>query len=157
MAAVQRSNALGEKGPSILLQAGDESVKKTATRLGRNRADHHQPCDPGAAVSLQVSQRFAIAHRVADERDVAEVESVDDCREIVCQSVVVIAVPRIGGPSMAAPIIGHTAQTLVGQLDELVLPDVGIESPGMGEKDRIAGSPIEVEQARTVLGLDEGR
>lgn len=57
---------------------------------------------------------------------------------------------------MAASVIGDAAQALVGRLDELVLPDVGIEAPGLGEHHGLAGSPIDVEEARTVFGLDEG-
>src|ERR1700730_11990462 len=107
-------------------------------------------------MSLQVSDRFAVAHREADERDVVEIELVDERRQIIGQSVEVIAPPRIGGPSMAPTVIGDAAQALVDQFGELVLPDVRIETPGMGEEHGLAGAPIDVEQARTVVGLDKG-
>src|SRR5580704_19724594 len=108
-------------------------------------------------MALQVSDRFSVAHREAVERYVVEIELVDERCQVVGQSVEVIAPPRIGGPSMAPTVIGDAAQALVDQLGELVLPDVRIETPGMGEEHRLAGAPIDVEQARTVVGLDKGR
>ena len=94
---------------------------------------------------------------MGDQRDLPEVEPVDDRRQVVGQAVVVVAASRVARPAMAAPVVGDAAQALVGQLDELVLPDIGIEAPGMGEDHGLAAPPVDMEQARAVFGLDERR
>src|SRR5215470_4502419 len=94
---------------------------------------------------------------MADKRDLAKVELFDHRREIAGEGVVIVAPPGVARSSVAATVVSDAAQPLVGQVNHLVLPHVGVERPTVDEDDGLAGAPVLIEQARAITGYDEWR
>jgi hypothetical protein len=105
----------------------------------------------------QVAYALLCADRVADERDVRQVQALDERMEIVGQGIEIIAGARIVGAAVAATIESDAGKSALRQCDHLRLPGVGIQRPGVSEDDRSAGAPATVEEFSAVMRGEIGQ
>jgi hypothetical protein len=106
-------------------------------------------------VAGEVANDLAAPHRVGYQRDLVQVERLDEDREIVGEGVVVVSTPGVVGATVAAPVIRHRAQTAVDAADHLVLPCSAAQRPGGAEHHGRAGAPVAIEERDLRLGSDE--
>jgi len=82
-------------------------------------------------VAADVAGDLAATGGVADEDDVAEVERVEERREIVRVRVHVVAGPRLARAAVAAAVVGDDAMAALGHEHHLQIPRVGRQRPAM--------------------------
>jgi hypothetical protein len=56
---------------------------------------------------------------------------------------------------MASVIVGDATQALSGQMDHLVLPHVGVQSPTVNENDGLAGPPVLAEEHGAIAHFEK--
>jgi len=104
-----------------------------------------------------VARHLAAAGGMADQHRIVQIELLDDRSEIVGVGVHVVAVPGLARAAMAAPVVRDRAVTMGRDEHQLVVPRVGVQRPTMTEDDRLAGSPVLVEQFGAVSRRDHVR
>ena len=77
-----------------------------------------------------------------DQHDVAQVQRLDQRRQIVGIGVHVVAAPRLAGSPVPAPIVGDGAEAVRGHEEHLRFPAVGVQRPAVAEDDRLPGAPV---------------
>ena len=85
----------------------------------------------------------------------AQIERLDQRREVVGVGVHVVAVPGLARAAVAAAVVGDAAVAAGGQEQHLVFPGVGAERPAVAEDDRLPGAPVLVVDLRAVFRFDE--
>ena len=142
---------------------GEEVADRGIHAIGIGRRLQHEGGDgcyqqdarhPGAAVAGDVPSHLAGPHGMADKGDLGETEVVEKSGQIVRQRIEIIAAAGPIRPSMSPPVIGDTAQAMAGEKRHLIVPGVRVEDIGVHEDDRLPGSPILVEEACAVAGLE---
>jgi len=103
-------------------------------------------------MAREIAHDLAAAHRVADQRDVAEIVRVQHRREVVGEPVVVVAARGLGRLAMAAAVVGDEPQALSVQRRELLAPDLGAQRPAMDEDDGPADACFSAEELLAVPG-----
>lgn len=88
------------------------------------------------------------------EREIAEIQMVVQCAEIVGEGVAVVTVPRRIGTPVPSPIVRDAPEAMVNQVRDLELPHAGVESGAGDEHHRPAGSGVGVEQTGTGASLN---
>jgi len=68
--------------------------------------------DPALAVAGEVAHGLAAREGMGDERDVDEVERVEDGGEVAGERVVIVAAAGVARPAMGAAVIGDAAEAL---------------------------------------------
>ena len=111
----------------------------------RHRADQHGLRDPLRPVTANVTRDLAAARRMADQRGIAHVERVEQCREIVGIRVHVVAGERLSRPAVTAPVVRDHAVAVLHEEQHLCVPCVGVQRPAVREHDRAADAPVLVE------------
>jgi hypothetical protein len=108
---------------------------------------------PGA-VAAEVPYDLTATGGVPDQGDVAQVELVDDRREVV--GVVVHVMPGIGlgRPAVPAPVVGDPAEAVVRDELQKDVPVVGIQRPAVAEYDGTARAPVLVEDVEPLRRPD---
>src|SRR5260370_24732959 len=94
--------------------------------------------DPPRAVDSQMADDFAASHAGPDERDVGEVEVLDQQLQVTGQGLVVIAVPGLGGTTESAPVVGDDPVPAVDQRPDLPFPSARARRPAVHEDDQPA-------------------
>ena len=84
---------------------------------------------------------FPAAGGMADQRRVLDIERIQDGREVVGIMIHVVAVPRLVGPAMAAPVMSDHPEAAACQKEHLAVPGIRGQRPAVGEHDRSAGPP----------------
>ena len=107
------------------------------------------------AVPADVARDLAAAGGEADEDHVAQVERLDQRRQVVGVVVHVVAVPHLGRAAVAAAVVGDRAEAVVGEEELLRLPAVAAQRPAVAMHDGLAGAPVLVEDLDAVGGGDE--
>src|SRR6266545_686275 len=161
----ERDRTLGDIGRAIPLQRRDRLIER---RLGRAirvvLAPENAGCggahkrgagNPATAMPRQIAGDLATADRVADQRDLAQVELCQQRREVIGQRVELIAAPGIIRAAVAAPVVCDAAQTLLRQRRHLVLPHVAANRPAARKHHRPPGAPIAIVKARAIARFDE--
>jgi hypothetical protein len=75
----------------------------------RDRRYERHLGDPFAAVTADVASHLAAPGRETDEYRIAQVEPVDQRRQVVGVRVHLVAVPRLGRPTMTTAVVGDAA------------------------------------------------
>src|SRR5215470_1816907 len=119
-------------------------------RSDQRDAGHSFPPAP-----VQVTHALAAAHRMADQRDVAQVQGLEQDGQVAGQRVVVVTAAWRIRPAVPAPVVPDTAQARLYQRVELVLPHPAVQQPGVGENHRLATTPALVVQPRAVSCREE--
>jgi hypothetical protein len=94
---------------------------------------------------------------MADQSDVAKLELLEHSGEVCCQGVEVIAVGRLVGARVPAPVIGDDAQSLGNQPVGLQGPDRRSQRPAVDEDDRLAGAAIDIGEPLIVACFHDAR
>ena len=107
-------------------------------------------------MAADIASDLAPAGRKAEHRNVAKVERLDHCGQIVGIVIHVIAVPRLAGAAMPAPIMRNDPEPLVGEEERLVFPAVRTQRPTVAERDDGTGPgpPILVVELHAIAGGD---
>src|ERR1700758_2726050 len=92
--------------------AGRDSVRIVGARQEHrsHRATKYDPGDAPGTVPSDVAYDLRRSHGVTDQGDVRQIEPLDQGAQIVGQGVDVVARARPVGATVAAPVIGDTAQ-----------------------------------------------
>ena len=156
-----------EIGLAVALHALLDAVEHRAVDADRivlglqqivgGRADEAGLRDVAPVVPREIAHDLAAAHRVADERRVAHTGLRDHRGEIVGEGIEVVAGCRLRRAAEAAAIVGDHAIAGLRERGRLIVPDVGIERPGVGHDDGAAGAAgVLDENLGAILGLDLG-
>src|SRR5215469_11307380 len=77
-----------------------------------------------------------------DQRDVAKIQLIHHCRQVVGESVEIVAAIRLARAAMTAPVERDAPCALLGQTEHRDLPPPGIHSPRSKKYDRFACAPV---------------
>src|SRR5271170_3852617 len=98
-----------------------------------------------------VTSDFAAASRVADMDCVLEVKLFGEHCEIVCVRIHIVAVPRLGGAAVAAPVVRDDSVAVLAEEQHLPVPVVRGERPSVTEHDGLTRAPIFVINLSTIF------
>ncbi len=118
----------------------------------RHRADEHGLGDPAFAVAAEVADHLAATGGVPDVNGVAQVQMLGQRGEVVGVVVEVVAVGRLGGPAVTAPVVRDHPIAMLQEEQHLRVPVVGGQRPAVAEHDRLTRSPVLVEDVGAVGG-----
>src|SRR4026207_1101160 len=79
---------------------------------------------------------------MADVNRILQVEMVSDSLQIVGVMIHVMAVARLGGAAMAAPVVGDDAITLLEEKQHRRVPVISRQWPAVAEHDGLAFAPV---------------
>src|SRR4029079_19701457 len=103
----------------------------------------------------QIAHPYPAAHRVADKRRVAHARLFDHISEIVGKSIEIVTAGWLVRKAEHASVLHEDSEAGLGKLRSLMVPDIGIQRPGVGHHDGAAGAPgILDEKLGAVPGLD---
>jgi hypothetical protein len=91
---------------------------------------------------------------MADVNGVPEIEMCRQRRKVVGIVVHVVAVARLGGSPVAAPVMGDDAIAVQQEEHHLGVPVIGRQRPAMAEHDGLTASPVLVEDFHAIRGSD---
>src|SRR3569833_2750501 len=86
-----------------------------------------------------------------------QVEGADQRGKILGEGVVVVSLPGLAGPAMAAAIEGHATKAVRRHEHHLVVPDICGERPAMADDDGCSAAPVLVVDLGPILAYDEAR
>ena len=101
-----------------------------------------------------VARHFTAAGRVADHRDVLEIQGLDHRCEIVGITVHVVPGRRLAGSAMATTIVCHDSEAVLCEKQHLAVPGVGAQRPSVREGYDRPLAPVFVVDRRAVLHCD---
>jgi hypothetical protein len=99
----------------------------------------------------QVVDHLAAAGRMADVNGVLQIEMCRQRGQVVGVVVHVVAVAGLGGSPVAAPVMGDDAIAVLDEEQHLRVPVVSGQGPAVAEHDRLAGTPVFVEDLGAVI------
>ena len=120
----------------------------------RDRGHEHRLRDPRRAVCGEIAGHLARAHRVPDQRRVAQVELLHQGAQVRGEGVVVVAGRRLAGLPEPAPVIGDHPAAGVQQHRELPVPRAAAEGIAVDQDDgrsRAVILVVEVDRPRVLL------
>src|SRR5262245_814282 len=97
---------------------------------------------------------FTATGRVTHQRDVVEIEGLDDGGRIVGGAVHVVAGGGLAGPAVASPVMCDCAEAVLHEKQHLAVPCIGVQRPAVGEGDDGTLAPVLVVDLGAVLGGD---
>src|SRR5207249_1034930 len=109
---------------------------------------------PICPVPADVAGDFAPARRVTNVDRILQIQRFDERREVVSVRVHVVAVPRLAGAAMPAPVMGNAAVASRGQEEHLVFEGICAERPTVAEDDWLSRSPVVEVDLRAIPGGD---
>ena len=78
-----------------------------------------------------VTSHFASTCGVTDQRDIVEIQLLDESRQIVSVAVHVVPGPGLAGPTMATPVVCNHAESVLAEEHHLSVPGVRTQRPSM--------------------------
>ena len=115
----------------------------------------HEPGDPCGAVPPHVVDDLAATRGVPDQGEVVQVERLDEGGQVVGVGVHLVAVPGLGGATVAAAVVGDDPVTVLGQEPRRGIPGIGVQRPAVAEDHGRPAAPVLVEDLCAVVGGDE--
>ena len=100
----------------------------------------------------QIVHHLAAAGGMADVNGVLQVEMRGQRRQVVGIVIHVVAVARLGGPAVAAAVVGDDAIAVLEEEQHLRVPVIGRQRPAMAEDDGLTFAPVLVENLNAVFG-----
>src|SRR5690606_39785504 len=116
-----------------------------------DRGDENRLRHPGRPMPADVSCDLAATRGVTDQGDVAEVERLDELRQVVGVRVHVIARRRLARPPVPASVVCNHAEAILREEEHLPIPRIAIERPAVGKEDDGALPPVLVVDLCAVL------
>ena len=104
----------------------------------------------------QIAHHLAAAGGMADMDGVLQIEMRGQRRQVIGVMIHVVAVADLGGAAVAAPVMGDDAIAVLQEEQHLRVPVIGRQRPAMAEHDRLARTPVLVEDLDAVFGGDGG-
>src|ERR1700752_1019943 len=95
---------------------------------------------------------LAAAGGMADMEGAFQIEMRRQSRQIVGIMVHIVAVGGLGRATMATAVMGDNAIAMIEEEQQLRVPIIGRQWPAVAEHDRLARTPVLVEDFRAVLG-----
>jgi hypothetical protein len=152
-------------GPAVAEHALFDAVEHLAVdaagvvlgfqEIVRGRRHQRRLGDVAALVAREIANDFAAAHGIADQGRIAHAGLLDHGGEVVGKGVEVITRRGLRGAAETATIVSDHPHARLGQRRGLIIPDIGVERPGMRHHHGAAGSAgILHEQFGAVLGPD---
>lgn len=128
-----RSRSVGRystwRTPSKLLPATPSGLSSVFKRDWVTGAIRTTRANAAAAVPRQAPDHLAATHRLADQRDLAKIKLFDQSREIVGQSIEVVAATKANRPAMAAPVKSMYRNRRLAKNAILGSPSVRVQGP----------------------------
>ncbi len=107
-------------------------------KIRHDRADQRYPVHLRRPMARQVSRDFAASHGESDEGDFGRAHLINDCGEIVCEHVIIIAIGGMTRLPETATIIGDYAIARLQQRKRLIFPHVAGQGPAVDQDHRMA-------------------
>src|ERR1700733_12657967 len=105
-------------------------------------------------MTADVTGDFAATGGVAHMNRVLQVELLSQHCKIVCVGVHIVAVPRLCGTAVPAPVVRDDSIAALAEEQHLSVPIVRGERPSVTEHDRLTATPVFVINLRTILCRD---
>ena len=121
---------------------------------GGHRGDQYDFRHPFGSVATYVARNLATAGRMAYERDVPQIERVDDGGKVISVAIHVVAGGGLPRSAVTSPVMRDHAEALLVEEQHLSVPRVRIQRPTVGEHDYRASSPVFKVDLRTVFAAD---
>jgi hypothetical protein len=102
----------------------------------------------------QIVRHLTDAGGMADMDGVFQVERRRQRRQIVGVMIHVVAVGGLGRATMATPVMRDNAVAMMQEEQHLRVPVIGRQRPAVAEHDRLARTPILIEDFSAVYGGD---
>jgi hypothetical protein len=102
----------------------------------------------------QIAGNLAASGGVTHHHGVFQIERFEEFGEIVSVSVHLVAVPRLAGAAIAAPVVSDDAIAELAQKQHLRVPCVRSQRPAMRERDWLSLTPVLVIDGCSVFGGD---
>src|SRR5260370_11232122 len=99
----------------------------------------------------QIVRRLAAAGGMADMDGVFQVEMRRQSRQVVGIMVHIVAVGGLGRATMAAAVMGDDAIAMMQEEQQLRVPIIGGQRPAVAGHERVARTPVPVEDLPTLL------
>src|SRR6266513_5201739 len=102
------------------------------------------------------SRDFAAASGVANHHDVFQIQLLEQLRQVIGVRVHVVAIPRLAGTSVAAPVVCDAAKAVRVEEKHLRFPGIGTQRPAVAERDNLSGlrPPVLVVNLRSIFCRD---
>ncbi len=91
---------------------------------------------------------------MADQNGSLEIQRSDQGREVLSESIIIVALPRLAGSAVAAAVEGDATKATRSHEHHLVVPDIGVERPAVAEDDGRSLAPILVKNFGAVFCRD---
>ena len=150
--AIESLAQVAEKLAAVGLHAGADGVKRgqrQAQRIfsglqhqRRHGAHQHGARQALGAVAADVARHFAAARGMTDQGGARQVQRGYQGGQVIGIGIHVVAVERLAGAAMAAPVVRDDAIAVRGQIKHLVFPGVGRQRPAVAEDDGRAAAPV---------------
>src|SRR5580658_4293866 len=102
-------------------------------------------------MTTDVAGDFSTAGGVAHMDRVFQVKLFGKCREIVSVGVHIVAIPRLRGTAVAAPVVRDDSVAVLAEEQHLSVPVVCGERPSVTEHDGLTCAPVFVINLRTIF------
>jgi hypothetical protein len=151
----------GTIGGDLLLQAVEDALRQPAgVGFGLHhqrwhRADQDGLGDPVLAVAGEVVSDLAAAGGMTDVDRVVKIEVRGDRGQVVRVVVHVVAVAALGRSAVPASVVGDDAVPVLQEEQHLGVPVISGQRPTMAEHDRLARTPVLVEDLDAFTGLED--
>src|ERR1039458_1073584 len=93
---------------------------------------------------------------MADVDRILQVQRFGQCREIVCVSIHIVAIPWLARPAVTTAVMRNGAMGMRRQEDHLIFPGICAERPTMTEDHGLSRAPILVVDFTVVFGRNRG-
>src|SRR5471032_987996 len=104
-------------------------------------------------MTADVARHFATARGMPDQGGALQVQRFDQGGQIVGIGIHGVALERLTGTTMAAPVMRDDPVTMLSEKKHLVFPGVGRQGPAVTEDDRRAAAPVLVVNQTAIGGL----
>src|SRR5438874_7100260 len=108
----------------------------------RHRADQRSLRHPAFAMPSQIMRHLATSGGMTNVHGMLHIKMRDQSRKVVGIVIHVMAIARLGGPTVASPVMGDDAIALFEEEQHLRVPVIGRQRPTMAEDDGLSFAPI---------------
>src|SRR3984885_14694439 len=102
----------------------------------------------------QITRHLTATRGMADVNGVLQIKMRGQGCKVVCVVIHVMAVARLAGSAVAAPVMCYDAIAVTEEEQHLVVPIIGRQRPTMAEYDGLTFAPVLVEDLNAVSGFD---
>src|ERR1700690_1682534 len=102
-------------------------------------------------MAAQIAGNLATPGRVPDHDGILEVKTLEQRGEIIRIRIHIIAVPRLGGAPVTAPVMRNHAIAELAKVKHLTVPIIRAEGPAVREHNGLSLAPVLVINLRAIL------